>query len=221
MAGGRSSRARGGRGASDASGAPGARGVPRLDQAFDEIQFGPSRTLNLRESLPTAEEAVRRTEQWLRERQVARAGEVLVITGSGRGSVGGVPVVRDAVQRLFTTLRRRGVITAAREHTSGSFVVRLAPVTALFEGGQRKREPRMPRETDPVMLQGLEPETRRLLRALAERTLEQLGASHLEGRFVKDEMVRQFNALAAGIPEGPEREARLREAALVALEELE
>lgn len=193
----------------------------RLGQAFDEIQFGASRTLNLRESLPTGDEAVRRTESWLREKQVARAGEVLVVTGSGRGSEGGVPVVREAVQKLFTTLKRRGVITAVREHTSGSFVVRLAPMTALFEGGQRKREARMPRLTDPVVLQGLEPATRALLRTLAERTLEQLGAPRLEGRFVRDEMVRQFNALAAGVPEGPERERRLRAAARVAVEELE
>ena len=192
----------------------------RLHQAFDEVRFGASRTLNLRDALPTADEAVRRAESWLREKQVARVGEVLVVTGRGRGSEGGVPVVREAVLKLFTALRRRGVITAVHEHTAGSFVVRLAPVTALFDGGQRKREARMPRQPDPVVLQGLEPETRRVLRQLAERTLEQLGATRLEGRFVKDEMVRQFERLSAGIAEGPERERRLRDAVLETLEEM-
>ena len=48
-----------------------------LKQALDEARFGSDRTLNLRASLPTAQEAVRRAEAWLRERQVAGATEVL------------------------------------------------------------------------------------------------------------------------------------------------
>lgn len=194
----------------------------RLRRAFDEVQFGPSRTLNLREGLPSGEEAVRRCEAWLRERQMARAGEVLVVTGRGAGSAGGVAVVRDAIVKLFTKLRRRGVITAVQEHTAGSFVVRLAPVTALFEAGQRKREPRMPQGSDPRVLDGLERDTRQLLRALAVRSLEVLGVSVAPG-YVTDEMVRQFNALAPGLPEGgaAEREQRLRDAIQRALDELD
>jgi hypothetical protein len=193
----------------------------RLQQAFDEIQFGPAHTLNLRDQLPTADQAVQRTEAWLRERQMARAGEVLVITGRGNQSEGGVSVVREAVAKLLTSLKRRGVVTAVREHTAGSFVVRLAPVSALFEGGQRKREPRQTVPRDPAVLAGLEPQTRRLLRRLAERSLESLGALRLEGRFVTDEMVRQFTALAPAVPDGPDRELLLRSAIRLAMSELD
>ena len=192
-----------------------------LHQAFDEIQFGPTHTLNLRELLPTAEQAVQRTEAWLRERQMARAGEVLVITGRGNQSEGGVSVVRAAVARLFTSLRRRGVVAAVQEHTAGSFVVRLAPVSALFEGAQRKREPRHTTPRDPAALAGLDPETRRLLRLLAQRALEVLGALQLDGRFVTDEMVRQFTVIAPGVPDGPDRELLLRSAIRLAMAELD
>ncbi|HMG01065.1 MAG TPA: hypothetical protein VK560_07455, partial [Gemmatimonadaceae bacterium] len=48
--------------------------------ALDEATFGLKNILNLRESLPTAADARFRVEAWLRERQVSRAGEVLVIT---------------------------------------------------------------------------------------------------------------------------------------------
>jgi len=40
---------------------------PHIQKAFDELRFGPLRTLNLRESLPTAQEARDRTERWNRE----------------------------------------------------------------------------------------------------------------------------------------------------------
>lgn len=201
----------------------------RLQQAFDELQFGPSKTLNLRELLPTADQAVARAESWLRERQVARAGEVLVITGRGNASEGGVSVVREAVAKLLVSLKRRGVVTSSREHTAGSFVVRLAPVTALFDGGPRKREltqreierARVLASRDPVALQGLQPETRRLLRLLAERSLEGLGATRLDGRFVTDEMVRQFGRIAPALPTDGDRELQLRSAIRLALAELD
>lgn len=192
-----------------------------LSRAFDELHFGPSRTLNLREHLPTGDEAVRRAEAWLRDRQMERAGEVLVVTGRGNASEGGVPVVREAVRRLLTQLKRRGVVTAVREHTAGSYVVRLAPVSALFEGGTRKREARQPAPRDPRVLEGLAPESRRLLRRLAERSLEVLGATGLGGRFVTDEMVRQFAALAPALPDGGDREMHLRSAIRLALAELD
>ena len=201
----------------------------RLQQAFDELQFGPSKTLNLRDLLPTADQATARAVAWLRERQVARAGEVLVITGRGNASEGGVSVVREAVARLLVSLKRRGVVTSSREHTPGSFVVRLAPVTALFDGGPRKREltqrqverARVLAGRDPVALQGLQPETRRLLRLLAERSLEGLDATRLEGRFVTDEMVRQFGRLAPALPDDGDRELQLRSAIRLALAELD
>src|SRR5436309_2571191 len=58
-------------------------------KAFDEATFGPKNTLNLRESLPTAADARHRAEAWLRERQISRASEVLVITGRGNQTPGG------------------------------------------------------------------------------------------------------------------------------------
>ncbi|HUK62666.1 MAG TPA: hypothetical protein VLV15_05010, partial [Dongiaceae bacterium] len=98
-------------------------GLRALHQAFDDARFGPARTLNLRNALPTVREATARTEAWLRERQASRAGDLLVITGRGNQSDGGVSPVREAVVRLFASLRRRGVIASAVEHTPGSFVV--------------------------------------------------------------------------------------------------
>ena len=102
-----------------------------IERAFDEGRFGAERTLNLREGLPTGARAAARAEAWLREKQVARAGEVLIVTGRGAGSEGGVPVVREAVQRVLAMLRRGNVVREWREHTAGSFVVVLALLYAL------------------------------------------------------------------------------------------
>jgi len=181
-----------------------------LHRAFDESRFGPSRTLDLRSSFPTAAEAVRRAEPWLRERQVAGAGEVLVITGQGKGSPGGVGVVRQAVATLLRTLQRKGVVEAVGEHTTGSFVVTLAPIRALFEAAPRSRS-RGIREAppDPEGLRMLAPATRYALRRLAERSLETLGAPRTD-RFVHDEMLREFSVLSGAIDaDEPDREGRL------------
>jgi hypothetical protein len=182
-----------------------------LHRAFDEAKFGPARTLDLRTSLPSAAEATRRAEPWLRERQMARAGDVLVVTGRGKGSPGGIPVVRGAIQRLFGTLKRKGVIAAVAEHTAGSFVVTLAPVRALFETVPRSRhaEARV-RTADPKELRALDPKTLALLRALAERSLDVLGAPRTTG-LVHDEMVRQFSILSAAVAQDEtDREGRLQ-----------
>jgi DNA-nicking Smr family endonuclease len=72
----------------------------------DELRFGKQRTLNLREGLPSAAEAVQRAEQWLREQQVKGREEVLIITGRGVNSIGGIAVIRPAVERLLYSLRR-------------------------------------------------------------------------------------------------------------------
>lgn len=188
-----------------------------LRQAFDEVRFGPERTLNLRASLPTAADATARTEAWLRQQQVQRAGEVLLVTGRGNHSPDGVSPVREAVIRLLHSLRRRGVVSAHEEHTSGSFVVTLAPVHALWESPKRKRDQRPPLP-EPPSLDALAPETRKLLRDLAERALDALGVRERDA-FVEGEMLRQFGALAAGVPPGPQREARLRAAIQLAMEQ--
>ena len=182
-----------------------------LHRAFDEVQFGPSRTLDLRSSMPTAAEARRRAEAWLRERQIAKVSEVLVVTGRGNGSPGGVGVVREAIQRLLTTLRRKGVVAAVGSHTPGSFVVTLAPVRALFETVPRSRADRnRVSHADPAEFDALEPETRSRLRWLAERSLDALGAPRTE-QFVQDEMRRHFAVLSRTITADEKgREDRLR-----------
>jgi hypothetical protein len=199
---------------------------PDIGRAFDEARFGPSRTLNLREGLPTADEALRRAELWLRARQAESIDDVvdvLVITGRGNGSVDGIGVIRQAIVALFPTLRRRGVIMEAREHSPGSFVVRLAPLRALVEAPHRSRRdvlpPPVPR--DPSALHGLDPDTRDRLRRLAYAAVDALGVRLITESMLGDEMVRQFARLAATVPDGPDRETRLDAAIRRALDEYE
>src|SRR4249919_1264346 len=143
-------------------------GLSDLRQAFDQARFGPLRTLNLRETLPTDATAVTRTEVWLRQHQVDRTEEVLIITGRGNQSIGGVSVVREAVIRLLHALKRRGVVAGHQEHTSGSFVVTLAPVAALWESPKRNRGRGVaPPPPTPPSLDDLDDESRKLLRDLA------------------------------------------------------
>ena len=196
------------------------RSLSAVHQALDEARFGRERILNLRASLPTAREAVARTEAWLRECQVAKAGEVLVITGRGNQSSDGVSVVREAVAKLLALLRRRGVAESFQEHTPGSFSVRLAPLSALRAAPRRKKDRVRPPSADPAALQGLAPETRALLRQLATCALEELGVEIAEP-FVRREMVAQFAHIAAGVPEGADRELRLRAAIAATLAECE
>ncbi|HEY7877221.1 MAG TPA: hypothetical protein VIC55_03305 [Gemmatimonadaceae bacterium] len=197
------------------------RRTPRgsLEQAFDEIRFGREHTLNLRERLPTVADAVARTEAWLRQQQIEKATEVLVITGRGNQSPDGVSPVREAVVRLFSSLKRRGVIASQAEHTPGSFVVELAPVRALWDSPKRKRDHSKPLASPPS-LDLLAADTRALLRRLAEYSLDTLGVADRDA-FLEGEMLRQFGALAAGVPEGPDREQRLCAAIRVALDEYE
>jgi hypothetical protein len=214
--------------AGNQSGVPPARATPPNSEvtgdvlpALDEARFGVARILNLRQSLPTGAEAKARTEAWLRERQAAGASEVLIITGRGRGSLDGVPIVRETVVRLFTALRRAGVIEAAREHGPGAFVVELASLQALVDAPRRRNRPGPKPLTDPGVLVGLEQETRTALRRLAVAALDALGVHQPSDSFVTDEMLRQFAHLSATIPAGPSREAALRALVLQALAEFE
>jgi hypothetical protein len=192
-----------------------------LRQAFDEVRFGAQRTLNLRESLPTADAATKRAESWLRQQQMERADEVLIITGRGNQSEGGVSVVREAVIRLLHVLKRRGVVTGHQEHTPGSFVVTLAPVSALWESPKRNggRGVAPPPRTPPS-LDELDADTRIMLRNLAERALEGLGIKETS-EFIPGEMLKQFGAIAASVGDAPGREERLRVAIRAALDQHE
>jgi len=196
-------------------------GLQGLRQAFDEVRFGAARTLNLRLSMPSAREAAERVERWLRQHQVQQSAEVLVITGRGNGSEGGVAVVREASIRVFHEMRRKGVIEGFVEHTAGSFVVTLAPMRALLDAAPRRREQTpVPAPAEPVTLAALDGETRRLLRDLAERSLDALGVRD-RGSFMESEMLRLFGSLAATVPPGPDRERRLQAAIRSAMSEYE
>lgn len=178
--------------------------------------------MNLRDRLPSGAEAVRRAEGWLRTRQVERVGEVLLITGRGKGSPGNVPVVRDEIQRLLLRLRRAGVVLDIREHTAGSFAVKLAPLRALFEAPRRQRDASTaPRTTDSSGLAGVDGSTRQLLRQLAERSLDSLGVQRPDATQVDTEMARQFSLLVRGSPDHGRSDEWLRAALTRALHEYE
>ena len=197
------------------------RGFSGLQQAFDEVRFGAERTLNLRASLPTGAEAARRVERWLREQQVQRADELLVITGRGNNSEGGVSVVREAAIRVFHELRRKGVVESFVEHTAGSFVVKVAPMSALHAAANRGREePTTAPPISPPSLEALESETRTLLRALAERSLDAVGVRE-RGPFLEGEMLRLFGVLGASAGTGADRDRQLRVAIEQAIAELD
>ena len=195
-------------------------GLKGLRQAFDEVRFGAQRTLNLRESLPTPQDATARADAWLRQQQVDRAGEVLIITGRGNQSETGVSVVREAILRLLYILRRRGVVSGHEEHTPGSFVVTLAPVSALWDSPRRNRGRGVELPVTPPSLDDLDAETLVMLRNLAERALEGLGLKDTSS-YLQGEMLRQFGAIAATIGDTPGREARLRTAIRAALDQHE
>lgn len=170
-------------------------------QALDEARFGAERTLNLRPSLPTAAEAVTRTESWLRQQQVGGATEVLIITGRGNQSPDGISPVRTEVESLLRRLRRRGVVARFEEHTPGSFTVGLASLRELWEAPRRKRTRQPSAPADPPGLAALQAETRRLLRDLAMRSLDSLGV-RADEQLIATEMLTLFSALAAGFGRG-------------------
>lgn len=180
-----------------------------MARALDEARFGPARTLDLRTSMPTASQAATRAELWLRDRQMARAGDVLVITGRGRGSPGGA-TVRAAVEALLSRLKRLGVVARVQAHTTGAFVVGLAPIPALFDAAARSRHREdPPPAAGPDVIAGLPAGTRTALHQLAEDSLVRLGVTPT-AQFVADEMARQFSILAAGVAaHDPDPAARL------------
>lgn len=192
--------------------------MSNLSRAFDEIRFGPERTLDLRSQLPTRAQAVARAEAWLREKQAGGVGDVLVITGRGNQSEGGVSVVREGVERLLSRLKRSGVVRNVEQHTPGSFAVRLAPFAELRNAPRRRRDPAPPPASDPRALASLAPETRELLRKVSLRALEELGIRDPEP-FVGQEMLEQLSCVVRSLPDCVDREERMREALVLLLAE--
>ena len=197
------------------------RGLAGLQQAFDEVRFGAARTLNLRQSLPSGAEAATRLEAWLRQHHVQQSGELLVITGRGNNSESGIAVVREAALRVFQQLRRKGVVEGFTEHTPGSFVVTLAPLSVPVAAADRRgRADPPPPPPEPPTLIALDESTRQQLRILAERSLDVLGVRE-RGPFLEDEMLRLFGVLASAAGQGPDRESRLRDAIERAMSEVD
>jgi hypothetical protein len=199
------------------------RGKPQLRalwHALDEATFGAERTLNLRESLPSAAEARARTEVWLKARQVTKPEEVLIITGRGNQSLGGIGVIRREVLAMMPSLRRRGIVESWREHSPGSIVVKLAPLSALLSAPRRRRDGAASTEgaRHDLGLAGLDAETSSLLRALAIQNLSVLGVEDTED-FINREIERTFSAIAAALPAGDDRERLMRESIRRAIEE--
>lgn len=197
-------------------------GKPKLNalwNALDEAAFGAERILNLRESLPSAMEARTRAEAWLRGRQVAKPEEVLIITGRGNQSAGGVGVIRQTVLEMLPSLKRRAIVESWREHSPGSIVVKLAPTSALFSAGKRRRDTPSSKKPDGgAAIAGLEEETVSMLRQLALVNLDALGIDNDES-FVRAEMEHIFSVLSNAIPDGNKTEAALRASMRNAIEE--
>lgn len=175
-------------------------GAAPIARAFDELRFGETRTLNLRDRLPTVSEAEARLESWLRMKQAEGGGELLVITGRGLGSLDGVGRVREAVLRRCTSLKRLNVVVAVQEHGPGAFVVTVAELRALVDAPRMRTGRTTPvAVADPGELSALPPATRGLLRQLAEITIQRLGVLHPSDSMIADEMRAQFGALAPSV----------------------
>lgn len=175
---------------------------PKQPASLERVRFGPLRTLNVRARMLTGEESAHRVELWLRSKQVELSGDVLVITGRGAGSLGGIPVVKEATRRVLNRLRRLGVVESYGEDTPGSFVVALAPLRSLLEAPARRRTPvKAPTRKGPN-IQGLKADTRERLRYLASRAIDALGVKNASEGLIAGEMVRQFSMIARTAPTG-------------------
>ena len=180
-------------------------GLAGLQQAFDEVRFGAARTLNLRAlAADRARGGASASSAWLRQHQVQQSGEVLVITGRGNNSEGGVsPSCARRRIRVFHELRRKGVVEAFAEHTAG-----LVRRDARADARAARRAAAPPRAdaaaapAEPPTLAALDDETRQQLRVLAERSLDALGVRDADP-FMEGEMLRLFGSLAAMVPPGP------------------
>lgn len=192
---------------------------PRQPASLEPLRFGPLRTLNVRSGLLTGDASAARVESWLRSKQVELTGEVLIITGRGAGSLGGIPVVKEAARRTLSRLRRLGVIESFGEDTPGSFVVALAPLRSLLEAPARRRSVKQPPARKSPSIRGLRPETRARLRYLASRAIDALGVKSPSEAVLEGEMARQFSMIARTAPAGVEADRWLDGAITKALRE--
>ena len=191
----------------------------REPSSLERARFGPLRTLNVRASMLSGEESARRVESWLRSKQVELTGDVLIITGRGAGSFGGVPVMKEATQKVLARLRRGGVIDSFGEDTPGSFVVRLASIRSLLEAPRRRERTQPPPPRKASSLPGLKAETRDKLRYLAGRAIDALGVKKPSESQLNTEMERQFSMILRTAPSGADADRWLESAISRALTE--
>ncbi|HEU0012127.1 MAG TPA: Smr/MutS family protein [Longimicrobium sp.] len=107
----------------------------------------------------TGTEAIRKTEQWLRDRQAEGARTVIVVTGRGLRSPW-LPVLRREIEHLLQGLKGTLVASFAAEDFGGSFRVEL-----------RRPPPAPPPPAEPALLREADP----ALRRRAEEALYDLG----------------------------------------------
>lgn len=107
----------------------------------------------------TGDEARRRTDRWLRDRQAEGIRRVVVVTGRGLHTRG-IPVLRNEVEHLLQELRGTIVVEWSPDHGGGSFRVEL-----------RRPPPEPPRPPVSPLLREADP----LLRRRAEEALWELG----------------------------------------------
>jgi hypothetical protein len=125
-------------------------------------------------------------------------------------------VVREAVVKTIASLRRRNVIERYEEHTAGSFSIRLASMRAMLDAPRRKKEPDT--KGGVAALPQLSTANRKLLRDLAERSLEALGIKDT-AEFLDAEMQRHLRAILKGVPAGSDHDQRLTVALRSALDQ--
>jgi hypothetical protein len=184
-----------------------------IERAFDELRFGSARTLNLRDGLPTVDQAETRVDAWLRRHQAEGSTEVLIITGRGVGSLDGVGKVREAVWRKCTALRRLNVVRDLAEHGPGAFVVQLESLRALVDAPRLRTGRKTPTPiADPGELAALPHDIRTLLREVAVLTVNRLGVRSPSDEMIATEMRTQFGALAPSVVQEKDAEAALRRA---------
>jgi hypothetical protein len=142
----------------------------RQPTSLERVRFGSLRTLNVRARMLTGVESAARVEAWLRSKQVELSGEVLVITGRGAGSLGGIPVIKEATRRMLNRLRRLGVVESYGEDTG---LLHRCPRSAAFvaRGASAPCPPLRPRKNRASRVEG---ETRERP-ATATRSIEALG----------------------------------------------
>ncbi len=151
--------------------------------------------------------------------------EVLIVTGRGKGSPNGIPVIKEEILALLHALRRQGVVKSWREHSEGAIVVEPASMGELLSSPRRHRDSKREKSTQgPAILPspvfgGISRETEKLLRQLAEGSLTELGIRDTTG-LVEAEMTRKLSLLVRGLPETGDREAALRAVIIRAIEEL-